>query len=114
MRELIERIDRLYEGSTEKPWAWWNTGDKDNSFQIGLMADKDGKLVGGDCSADNYGEDEEQPTFIEEIAEYPSGVGVPLATPALICELVNNWPTIRAALCQKTQSSDRRIRRGST
>lgn len=99
MKELVRRIDRLYAQASEKPWAWWNTGDKDNGWQIGLMTLEGGKLVGGDQSADQRGEEDEEPFCIQNICEnWGSSSDANLADAALAVELVNAWPQIRAAL----------------
>lgn len=44
--DLVE-LRRLHEAATEAPWAWEMTGDKDNSWGVGIVVDEDYQPVVG-------------------------------------------------------------------
>ncbi len=43
----LTELRRLHEVATEPPWAWEMTGDKDNSWGVGVIVDDDENLITG-------------------------------------------------------------------
>ncbi len=63
---LVLQIVKALREISEWPWAWQGTGDKDNSWSMGLAMDKNDKIVSGEC--------EEEDTPIEEICQGDDGL----------------------------------------
>ena len=45
--EAIELLERLDREATAGPWSWERTGDKDNSWCVGVSCDENGVSVAG-------------------------------------------------------------------
>jgi hypothetical protein len=43
----LTELRRLHEAATPGPWAWEMTGDKDNSWGVGIIVDDDENLITG-------------------------------------------------------------------
>jgi hypothetical protein len=84
----IAELRRLHEAATEAPWAWEPTGDKDNSWGLGVVADDAGNLIAGYA-------DQGVHEVIEPVCESIDGRH---ADAALIAEARNALPALLATV----------------
>lgn len=94
--KALSDLKQKFEAASEPPWAYELTGDKDNSWGIGILVDEHANPIAGEAVEpfnEETGEYGERPIVVDAICS--SEDNIPNAI--LITSLVNSFPELERA-----------------